>query len=120
MAITASLLLNVNLPIFDLRIFFYIERFSQLSGARSRAWYGMEEDFSIILAILPFHTKIFHSMFRPVLKFSSIFHSILPYHVELVVQNLRREPHSSASVRRGGHDLDLQNQIVILKIKIVI
>ena len=51
----------------------------------SRAWYGMEDDFSIFHAgnFLPFHfhsiPKIFHFIFHSILKFSSIFHSILKF-----------------------------------------
>ena len=50
-----------------------------------RAWYGMEDDFSIFHTgtFLPFYfhfiLKIFHSIFHSILKFSSIFHSIPPY-----------------------------------------
>ena len=62
----------------------------------ARAWYGMEDDFSIFHTgnFLPFH---FHSIPK---IFHSIFHSILKFYKELVVQNLRREPHSSVTVRR--------------------
>ena len=51
----------------------------------TRAWYGMEDDFSIFHTgnFLPFHfhsiPKIFHSIFHSILKFSSIFHSILKF-----------------------------------------
>ena len=42
---------------------------------------------------------LFH--FQSLLKFfHSIFHSILKFYEELVIENLRREPHSSVTVRR--------------------
>ena len=48
-----------------------------------RAWYGMENDFLLFRSgnFLPFHSilKIFLSIFLSILKFSSIFYSILPF-----------------------------------------
>ena len=50
-----------------------------------RALYRMKDDFFIFHTgnFLPFHipihTKIFHCIFHSILKFSSIFHFILPY-----------------------------------------
>ena len=50
-----------------------------------RAWYEMEDDFSIfrIGNFLPFRfhsiLQIFHFIFHSILKFSSLFHSISPY-----------------------------------------
>ena len=73
----------------------HISRNIEFASVSSRAWYGMEDDFSIFHSsnFLPFHfhsiPKIFHSIFHSILKFlcifhsilkfSSIFHSILPY-----------------------------------------
>ena len=50
-----------------------------------RAWHGMEDDFSVFHTgnFRPFHfhsiLKVFHSIFHSILKFSFIFHFILPY-----------------------------------------
>ena len=57
--------------------------------ATIRAWYGMEDDFSIFHTgnFLPVHfqsmLRLFHSIFHSILKFSFIFHSILPYQDKL-------------------------------------
>ena len=72
----------------------------------SRAWYGMEDNFSIFHTgnFVPFHfhsiPKIFHfifhsmlkfsSTFHSILKFSSIFHSILPYQRNFRLEAMQR------------------------------
>ena len=74
------------------------------TNAKSMAWYEMEWKMIFPYSTLAifFHSilKTYHFIFHSMLKFSSIFHSALPYYEELVVQNLRREPHSSVTVRR--------------------
>ena len=61
-----------------------------------RAWYGMEDDFSIFhtgnFLLFHFHSslKFFHSMFHSILKFSSIFHSIIPYQRNFILEAMRR------------------------------
>ena len=57
-------------------------------SAIRRAWCGIEDDFLIFHtgSFLPFHLIFFHSTVK--------------FYEELVVQNLRREPHSSITIRR--------------------
>ena len=63
-------------------------------------WNGMEDDFSIFHTgnFLPFHfiLKIFHS----VLKFFSIFHSILPYQDKFIPEATRNLHCTFATLKR--------------------
>ena len=67
-----------------------------LSSVVDRAWYGMEDDFSIFHTcnFLPFHfhciLKIIHSIFHSILKYFSIFHSILPYQRNVRLEAMQR------------------------------
>ena len=82
------------------QLFFSLHR--HWSKAPSRAWYGMEEDFSIFHTgnFLPFHfhsiPKIFHSIlkfssiFHSMLKFASIFHSIFPCQRNFSLEAMQR------------------------------
>ena len=67
-----------------------------LSAFGCKAWYGLEDDFSIFHSgnFLPFHfhsiPKIFHSIFHSILKFFSIFHSILPHQTNFRLETMQR------------------------------
>ena len=52
-----------------------------LTSVADRAWHGMEDDFSIFHTgnFRPFHFHSILKVIHAILKFSSIFHSILPY-----------------------------------------
>ena len=70
-----------------------------------RAWYGMEDDFSIfhIDNFLPFRfhsiLQIFHFIFHSILKFSSSFHSISPYQRNFRLEAMQRILCCFASLR---------------------
>ena len=66
------------------------------NACQGMVWNGMEDDFSIFHTdnFLPFHfhsiLKIFHFIFHSILKFSSIFHSILPYQKNFRLEAMQR------------------------------
>ena len=57
-----------------------------------RAWYGMDDDFSIFHTdnFLRFHFHSILKIFHSILKFSSIFHSILPYQRNFRLEAMQR------------------------------
>ena len=65
-------------------------KFCSLYSRQGMAWNGMKDDFSIFHTgnFLPFHTKNFP--FHSILKFSSIFHSILPYQRNFRLEAMQR------------------------------
>ena len=69
---------------------YFVSYFIDLCCRQGMVWNGMEDDFSIFHAgnFLPFHTQ--NLPFHFIQKFSSIFHSILPYRRKLRLEAMQR------------------------------